>query len=364
MSTSYQYIHEVTADPGPNTHSIMGLPVLQGFRTVTITQSPATRYLDSVACGGTGGVCMAFGTGLGHYVDTPYPEVAVTVDGGRTWHAWMYPMESSGAFPGAACANQTCLEAFVGGRSTAILAVTTTTLGGVDASLEGQSTPTNPISCPSVGWCASTVINANGISGLIISTDGGSTWKASLAGLPPGGPPDAFPAISCPSVEHCIIPIQLNPDAASHGSSQNNRRVPADLIPNAFAVTLNGGSTWSVASTSSPLGIVRSISCPEDANCWALANGYANTDLSGLVETSTAGRAGNALRDHAVRATSGLRPLPAGVLGDARSSPVGSDEGPGRDFTTYDGEDVGAAPGPTSDPGLSSLRRMYRPVRL
>jgi photosystem II stability/assembly factor-like uncharacterized protein len=280
--SSYQWVKGLTI-PG----TVLPLPVVQGFRTLTFKQVPATELLNSVECGTTN-VCMAFGQGRSHNLNADYPEVVISVDGGRSWRSWLYPAANLFLFPEEACVAETCV-ASVSSRGDSILSVSITRSGVPRASLIGRTALFGPLACPSVAWCASIEVGRPG--GLLMVTgDGGMTWTSRPVPAPAGEELAMAARISCPSVGHCIIPLNTTLTSAE-AIQATKRHSSSGLVHAAFLVTTDAGQTW---ENSPPIpdapGAVHSLTCPDDSTCWALLGDTYSSESSDLVTTSDGGK--------------------------------------------------------------------------
>jgi photosystem II stability/assembly factor-like uncharacterized protein len=115
------------------------------------------------------------------------------------------------------------------------------------------------ISCGDAVHCLAAYNANNGTNiGLATTSDGGSTWKASIA---PASWPNIAVSVSCADPADCFV-------SASDGTHQG--------YANPFVeATHDGGTTWTTLTlpklTDSPLVIVFPLSCPVAAGCIGVA---------------------------------------------------------------------------------------------
>jgi len=133
------------------------------------------------------------------------------------------------------------------------------------------------ISCLSPGACVSLT---DGSVVKLVTTDGGSTWSASLVPVPSDHSGDYLAAVSCSDSLHCV----------AVGDSADQQGVK-DGVPDAFTntpviATSDGADSWSVqyTDTSDPYPPdlnLKAVSCPTDAECWAAGEQLPNSQSRG-----------------------------------------------------------------------------------
>jgi photosystem II stability/assembly factor-like uncharacterized protein len=184
---------------------------------VVLTTYPGTAYASSsisapgqvvplqtvtdFACA-SASLCVAVGEASAHVIG-----MAVTEDGGRTWH--QVPLSSlSGSLMAVSCPDTR--------------------------------------SCLAVGEVTNPRASA-GDAIALLSSDGGKTWSRPLLGssVPP------LDALSCPTTTHCVAV-----GGYSHG-------------PIAITYTSDGGAAWSTARAPAREGVLGGVSCVTQGRCVA-----------------------------------------------------------------------------------------------
>jgi hypothetical protein len=226
----------------------------------------SSGYLQGISCS-TDSDCVTTGGGNGTVL-------LATTNGGATWNAGSYPSGyglSSGGLYAVSCPTTSDCIAAGEGNGAVILA---TTDGG--ATWTAESYPSGyglssgyllGVSCPTRSDCLAVGQSAASTAVAIRTTDGGSTWSAET--LPSGlGGADLF-SVSCTSATSCVA---VGPDNDITTADGNQTAVVVE--------TSNGGSTWSLSSLPTGLGLhtngeLLGVSCvPGTVNsCWAVGQG-------------------------------------------------------------------------------------------
>jgi len=351
VSDSYSYIRAIASN-GAKAIPIVSSAAYQGYRIVAFHQVPSTQFLTTASCGADD-ICMAFGIGAWHRVGGQYPEVAVSIDGGATWRAWIYP-SLLGVTPrgGAACFDRTCIVSEDGSNNGSYLKATVDDQGSVLLDLVGSVGSLSPLACPTSTWCATPSFDKGGAD-LLVSTNGGQSWVASPVPLPHGTSLTVGPLIACPSVNHCIIPL-FTPlsDPQAVKELEDNRPI-TNPPPAGFTVTFDGGSSWAFSSVAGSPGLVRSVSCATDSSCWALAGSFGDPATTAVLVSSDGGTSWNTLADPDPWGDHPLQVATCWGTGQCTvmTQPLGS-ESRGTDYTTLDGGGTWAT---TSAPQLTSI---------
>jgi hypothetical protein len=97
------------------------------------------------------------------------------------------------------------------------------------------------VSCPNVSTCYAAVVNGS-VPGIITTSNGGSTWKATIGAIPSDD--DVLAGISCSSSVDCVtVGVDSSGAAAAVGTS-------------------NSGTTWTDQVVPGSLGELSAVSCP------------------------------------------------------------------------------------------------------
>jgi photosystem II stability/assembly factor-like uncharacterized protein len=210
-----------------------------------------------------------------------------TTDGGQTWTSQPGPGEPSSFFgSGLACTSATSCVAITSGGT----AFTTADAGSTWTS---SPLPSGFVSialqCRSTTSCI-----AIGPSGIIYSTDGGTTWSEATA--PAGASFRPFgSSLSC-AMTVCLVRAKNGPDASD-----------GQLLSSS-----DGGRTWTALdATGLPQGVVLGLSCTGDGVCWA--SGV--TTAGGSTSAINLGNAGLAASTSDGGSTWQTSQLPEGIGG-------------------------------------------------
>ncbi len=192
-----------------------------------------------------------------------YDQIAITHDGGETWHQSDLPVTLSDA-TGLACVDaDTCaaLGIDASGNSTFL---ETTDGGETWATVAGPSQLTSTIgvtamACASADSCVAVASDPGGQSGEALSfvtDDGGASWTNS--DLPTDFVPGGQRAIQCVSATDCVVSgFYQSPDGSS------------GIPPGTIVYTLDDGATWASATLPSGPGPLSSVSCGDPTDCVA-----------------------------------------------------------------------------------------------
>jgi len=222
----------------------------------------ANGHLYSDACP-TVTACWAVGTAGSTLV------ILSTTDGGATWVSDSYPPGLAGAhlFSVTCPTVDACWATGATAAGTPI--ILSTAHNG--SSWSEQSYPPDAaisnnglfsISCPTASACWAIGESAGALV-ILTTSDGGSTWStepyASSSTLTRAYG-NSLSSIDCPSSSTCMIV------GFSGGKAAGS--------PPATLSTSDGGSTWTARTYPPELGLssgqVIDLSCPDDANCWAI----------------------------------------------------------------------------------------------
>jgi hypothetical protein len=225
--------------------------------------------------------------------------VIATTNGGAKWSSEVIP-PAAGHLSDISCSDQRdCVavgQAALSSNGQGVIIAT------VDGGRFWQSRPLPPgfLDITAV-WCRSdhrctAVGDVAGGAAALSSASATSAWVQQ--GMLPAGVSGATD-VSCPDDAHCWATARRSPDP--------------DHVAGVVALTVDGGSTWSVLSTPTGLGYLDGISC--------LSSGGGNTALTATTSRPTAARVGTTATPPGVSAPSGAAPTaptaptPAGVAG-------------------------------------------------
>ena len=206
--------------------------------------------------------------------------VEVTTDGGATWQAASLP---AGTW---LTSNLTCPTAegcLVGGYagvpvgaaspSGGTPAIFVTTDGGGDWStvpLPGSAAEVVSLACRSATACVGasygtpTSTARQGAAASVRTTDGGASW--SVTPFPGVFVPSNPYGVSCADAGDCVVVGTTGFGTTPTGSS---------TASGAALYSVDGGATWSAATVPAGIAVVRAVSCSDEGECMAVANGPA-----------------------------------------------------------------------------------------
>ncbi len=270
---------------GSTLHAVAAMTVDEGARWTT-SESAATEpdVLTGVACPDTTH-CWAVGAALTYtpdgddsYTDTDAGVVMASTDGGSTWTAQTVGTDILEA---VACSDDSHCWA-VGirddptGGGHGVLASTTD-----GQSWAVQDAPSgidvHSVSCVPHGGCVAVAAATTELfddrevlqtGGVILSTPGSGTWKAT-----PWPDPDSAPAaVSCPAISACR--------AVGIGGTDAGQ---AQLPSSTYTVFATGyGSTWQLHTASTPEPWLEAVACPSLRDCVAVGRSATQRSVATL----------------------------------------------------------------------------------
>jgi hypothetical protein len=209
--------------------------------------------------------------------------VEVTTDGGATWQAAPLPagtwLTSNLACPTAGrCLVDGYADVPIGATSPSggALAAFVTTDGGATWSVEPLPVGAEKVislACRSATSCIGagygpTTSPPPGSAVALRTTDGGDSW--SVASLPEAFVPTDNGA-SCAGVGACVVVGTTGFGTTPTGSS---------TASGAALYSADGGSSWSAAIVPAGIAVIRAVSCSDDGECMAVANGPSSTSAA------------------------------------------------------------------------------------
>ncbi len=237
---------------GIGTSTAVALASSDGGRTWTAqTLPPGGQFLSSVSCPDPSS-CLAVGAG-----SNGAPWAVQTSDGGSTWNTLTLSGAASALYSISCASPSSCIA--TGDASSASGFLTTS-----DGGQSWSAVPSSGMSAAMGVNCTGSVCVAvgSGTSSVNVSTDGGSTWKATG----PDTEVQQYLGTSCPTSSTCVT--------------------VGDTTTGGFAsATSDGGQSWTSPVTVAGAADLFSISCPDSTTCYAggdtsaTAAVYVSTDL-------------------------------------------------------------------------------------
>jgi hypothetical protein len=233
--------------------------------------------------------CVAVG---GYGASRPQPPTELrTTDGGRTWTAASLPagLTFTAASPGSvACAGTSTCYALGLVQQRYVPPAPVKGPGGTSSTTEECQGPASFSSAPPASPPRCVPPKYIEVSGVAVSTDGGSTWR--VLALPPGTPQPSLSAISCPSAADCWVAGEQAVPQTIPGSDDQNGGSAMILA------TSDGGATWSkttfAAGRLAPgqqadsFMMVGEIACPAAGSCAAVGVADQGSDAAPVYTTS------------------------------------------------------------------------------
>ena len=204
--------------------------------------------------------------------------VEVTTDGGAVWQAvplpvgtWLTSNLTCPTAEGCLVAGYTGVPVGAASPSGGTSAVFATADGGADWStvpLPAPAVDVVSLACSSATACVGasygtpTSTSPQGSTVSVRTTDGGASWSSSpfLSAIIPSRPY----GVSCVGAGDCVVVGTTGFGTTPVGSS---------TASGAALYSTDGGVSWSAAAVPVGIAVVRAVSCSDDGECMAVANG-------------------------------------------------------------------------------------------
>jgi hypothetical protein len=227
--------------------------------------SPAPyRYVPALTCA-TATSCVSVITVL-DASSAPSSVAIATHDGGTSWSTSVLPSDFD--LLGASCGSGSCVLVGANASSSPLAVAYVSTNGGDDwspATLPVGTGALTSVSCAPSSTCyavaSSNVPGGAATSGVLMSTDGGTSWQETDTSALPDS---ILTAISCAGPATCWasgVRVPVGGDQA----------ITVAEYPGVLATTSDGGASWQAAPLPDAIRAVAQVSCPSTTTCFALA---------------------------------------------------------------------------------------------